>query len=119
VTGRIDLTGIEVWARHGVFESEKRDEQLFRVDVSATLDLAAASGSDDLADTLDYGGLAQRVHDLVAAESHNLIETIADRLATLVLEDARIDSVSVTVHKPQAPIPVAFEDVAVTVVRHR
>jgi len=119
VTDRIEVTGIEVLARHGVLEQEKTETQLFRVDLTVHLDLAPAGISDDLADTVDYGRLAQTAHDLVSSESHQLIETVAHRVAEKVLEDPRVDRVSVTVHKPNAPIDLTYGDVAVTVDRAR
>jgi dihydroneopterin aldolase len=119
VTDRIDLTGIEVWARHGVLPEEKDKDQLFVVDLEVHFDTTQAARSDHITDTIDYGALAQSVHDLVASESHNLIETVAGRVAGRVLEDQRVERVIVTVHKPQAPISVAFGDVSVTVDRTR
>lgn len=119
MTDRIDLTGIEVEARHGVFESEQANNQLFKVDVRAYLDLKPAAQSDDLPDTLDYGALAGDVHGIVADESHQLIETVADRVASRVLDDDRVTKVVVTIHKPEAPIDVPFSDVAVTIERDR
>ncbi len=119
MTDRIDLTGIEVWARHGALPEEKTKDQLFVVDVGVHFDTSGAAATDDLDDTIDYGALAQIVHDLVASESHNLIETVAGRVAARVLEDARAQRVIVTVHKPQAPISVEFGDVSVTVDRSR
>jgi dihydroneopterin aldolase len=119
VTDRIDLTGIEVWARHGVLPEEKANEQLFVVDVAVFVDTRRAAASDDLNDTIDYGKLVDAIHDLVARESHNLIETVAHRVAVRVLEDPRVERVIVTVHKPQAPIVVAFGDVSVTIDRTR
>lgn len=119
MTDRIELEGIEVLARHGVLEHEKVEPQLFRVDLTVYLDLAPAAASDDLFDTVDYGGLAQMAHDLVASESHRLIETVADRIAGKVLADPRVDRVVVTVHKPNAPIPLTYRDVAVTIDRAR
>lgn len=119
MTDRIDLTGIEVQARHGVFESEKANTQLFKVDVTAYLDLKPAAQSDELSDTVDYGTLAGQVHDIVANESHQLIETVAYRVAAQVLSDDRIMKVVVTIHKPEAPIEVPFSNVAVTIERGR
>lgn len=119
MTDRVELKGIEVLARHGVLEQEKSDAQVFRVDLTVYLDLARAGVSDDLADTVDYGRLAQETHDLVESESHQLLETVAHRIASRVLEDPHVDRVVVTVHKPQAPIPLKYEDVAVTVDRAR
>jgi len=119
VTDRIDLTGIEVRARHGALPEEKTRNQLFFVDVGVFLDTTAAAASDELTDTIDYGALARGVHYVVAGESHNLIETVANRVAALVMEDLRVERVIVTVHKPEAPIPVEFGDVSVTVDRTR
>ena len=114
---QISLTGLRVWGRHGVLPEERRDGQDFVVDVALTVDTRAAAASDDLADTVDYGGIADRLAAVVAGEPLNLIETLAARLADVCLQDDRVISVEVTVHKPAAPIPHAFSDVAVTVVR--
>ncbi len=119
MTDRIILRGIEVMARHGVLEQEQAEPQLFRVDLTVHFDTTDAARSDDLDDTVDYGRLAVEVHDLVASESHALIETVADRVASHVLSTPGIDRVTVTIHKPQAPIPLRFEDVAVTIDRQR
>ncbi len=115
----IRLTGIRVRAHHGVYPEEQEKGQEFIVDVVAQIDLSAAGESDRLEDTVDYGALTQRVHDLVATERWNLLERVAERVATLVLDDERVRAVEVTVHKPQAPIAVPFDDVAVTVRRWR
>ena len=116
---RIVLRGLEVHAHHGVFEHERRDGQRFVIDLVLGMDLAAAAGGDDLSRTVDYGGLAQRVHDAVASEPLNLIEALAQRIADVVLDSGPVDWVEVTVHKPEAPIPVTFTDVAVTIERSR
>lgn len=119
MTDRIDLIGIEVWARHGALPEEKTRNQPFLVDVGVFLDTRPAAASDGLSDTIDYGALARGIHDHVAGESHNLLETVANRVAARVMEDPRVERVIVTVHKPQAPIPVEFGDVSVTVDRAR
>lgn len=119
MTDRIELRGIEVQARHGVPAEERAAPQPFLVDLTLYLDLSVAGSSDDLSDTVDYGWLAREVHDLVAGESHQLIETVADRVARHVLEIAPVQRVTVTVHKPEAPIPLPFADVAVAIDRSR
>jgi len=116
---RIELRGLRVRGHHGVLPEERRDGQDFVVDVVAWLDLRAAARSDDLADTLDYGALAQRVAAIVGGEPCDLIEAVAGRVADEVLGDARVRAVEVTLHKPQAPIPLEFADVAVVVQRSR
>jgi dihydroneopterin aldolase len=117
---RIELRGLEVHARHGVYAHEQVDGQLFVVDLVVSVDLSQAGSSDDLADTVDYGALAAAAHAAVASERWDLIERVATRVSEVVLAaDDRIASVSVTVHKPHAPIPHQFDDVAVTIERTR
>lgn len=119
MTDRISLTGIEVLAKHGVLDSEQRRAQLFRVDVSADLDLSEPSATDDLSDTLDYGELALEVREVVGSESHALIERVAGRVAETVLNHRQVEQVTVTVHKPHAPVDVVLDDVSVTITRGR
>jgi len=114
---RIRLTGLRVRGHHGVLPAERRDGQDFVVDVALSLDLRAAGGSDDLADTVDYGALAQALAEVVEGEPLDLLEALAGRLAKVCLSDRRVGSVEVTVHKPAAPLGSAFSDVSVTVVR--
>lgn len=119
MTDHISLTGLEVLAKHGVLASEKENEQLFVVDVDLRLDLAEAGDTDDLTATVDYGALAERIHRLVSDESHSLIEAVAERVAAEVLSNGRVETVRVTVHKPNAPIESHFADVSVTLERSR
>jgi dihydroneopterin aldolase len=116
-TDRIVLQGLRVHGRHGVLPEERVTGQHFVVDAVLKLDTRAAAASDDLEDTVDYAALAQRLAAVVAGEPCNLIETLASRLADVCLLDGRVFEVEVTVHKPSAPVPLPFEDVAVTVVR--
>lgn len=119
MSDRITLTGLRVRGYHGVFAHEKRDGQDFLVDVTVWMDLAPAAASDDLTQTVHYGELAERVATIVAGEPRDLIETVAGDVAEEVLTDERVREVEVTVHKPSAPIPLSFQDVAVTVRRAR
>ena len=119
MTDRIALTGLRVRGHHGVLPSERRAGQDFVVDVSLDLDLAPAALSDDVADTVDYGELAEALAAVVRGEPVNLLETLASRLSDICLADARVAAATVTVHKPQAPIPLNFLDVSVTVHRGR
>ena len=116
---RIELRGLTVRGNHGVFDHERRDGQDFVVDVTVWIDLAAAAASDQLADTYDYGALAQRAAEIVAGPARNLIETVAAEIAEDVMTDQRVHAVEVVVHKPSAPIPVQFDDVAVIARRSR
>jgi len=115
----VTLRGLRARGRHGWFEFETLEGQEFVVDVDLNVDTAPAAASDDLADTVDYGGIGRAVIAVVEGEPVRLIETLAQRVADVCLVDARVTSVRVTVHKPQAPLTVAFTDVTITIVRVR
>ncbi len=117
MSDNIRITGLEIHAHHGVLASEKSSGQIFVVDITIYLDLMSAAKTDQLEATADYGEVSQRVHDLVSGTSHDLIEAVAGEVAELVLGYPFVDSVEVTVHKPQAPISVPFADVSVTIRR--
>lgn len=119
MTDGIRLTGLEVLAKHGVLASEQQRAQVFRVDIEAQLDLSQAGETDDLADTVDYGELALEIREVVGSESHALIERVATRVAETVLSHEHVARVVVTVHKPNAPVDVAVDDVSVTIDRAR
>ena len=119
MSDRIALRGLQVRGHHGVFEHERRDGRDFVLDLVLDVDLAKAGASDDLADTVDYGALAEGAAAVVAGPPRRLIEAVAAEVAQRVLDDERVAAVEVTLHKPQAPITVPFDDVAVVVRRSR
>lgn len=119
VWDQISVSGLSTTGRHGVFGHERRDGQLFRCDVVLHVDTRAAAASDDLSDTVDYGELSQRVVAVLAGDPFDLIETVAERVARICLGDSRVEAVDVTLHKPQAPVGVPFEDVSVWIRRGR
>jgi dihydroneopterin aldolase len=116
---RITLTGLRAHGHHGVFEHERAEGQVFVIDVTVHLPLRRAAGSDELADTVHYGELAERVVAAVERDPVDLIETVAERVAEVALSFPAVETVEVTVHKPSAPITVPFEDVAVSITRSR
>ncbi len=93
MSDRIELRGLLVRGHHGVFESERAEGQDFVVDVALDVDISAAAQSDDLADTIDYGALALTIAAIVSGEPVNLLETLAERIATACLADPRVTSV--------------------------
>ena len=113
--GTIRLAGLTARGHHGVYDFERAQGQDFVVDVALELDLAAPAGTDDVTDTVHYGELADRLVAIVGGEPVNLIETLAHRLLDACLAQPLVAAATVTVHKPQAPIPHQFADVAVTV----
>jgi dihydroneopterin aldolase len=117
----IDVKGIKAYGKHGVYTEEKKEEQLFLVDVKLMLEDAEES-QDSLEETINYETIIQLIIDLVKKESFNLIETLAKKL----LEDVEqlvnetsvikvIKRISVTVHKPETLLNQTTEDISVTV----
>ncbi len=117
VSDRLAVRGIEIFGHHGVFDLERREGQVFVIDLVLSLDTRSAARSDDLRDTVDYGSLVAKVKEAVESDPVDLIETLAERIADTCLQDDRVRSVEVTVHKPDAPIEATFRDVAVTITR--
>lgn len=116
---RIELIGLRARGRHGVLPAERELGQEFVIDVSLGLDTRPAAQADDLSRTVDYGALADRLVAVAQGEPVDLLETLAERLAQVCLEDPIVRQVDVTVHKPAAPVPHPFADVAVKISRSR
>jgi dihydroneopterin aldolase len=116
VADHIVITGIRGFGYHGVFEHERQEGQEFIVDVDLTIPRDSGA-RDELDGTVDYGFVAQRVHDHITGEPRALIERLAQDIAESCVAIPDVVSVKVTVHKPSAPIPVPFTDVMVIVER--
>jgi dihydroneopterin aldolase len=117
---RIEIRNLRVLGVHGVLPEERERPQPFSVDIVAWVDMAAAQGSDALADTVDYGALAQVAADVVSQRSFQLLEALAGRLAqALLIVDARVQAVEVTVRKLRPPLALDLGSTGVTVVRAR
>ncbi|WP_330250989.1 dihydroneopterin aldolase [Nocardia sp. NBC_00565] len=116
---RIELRGLRAYGYHGCFDYERRDGQEFVVDLTVWADFAAAAATDDLATTIDYGGLAERAVQIIQGPPRNLIEKVVSEIADDVMTDPRVQAVEVVVHKPSAPIPHTFADVRVVTSRQR
>ncbi len=116
-TDSITLTGLRANANHGVFEHERRDGQVFIIDAVVHVDLSGAAATDDLDRTIHYGVLAEEIVRAVESDPVDLIETVAERVARVVLSHRAALATTVTVHKPGAPITVPFDDVSVTITR--
>ena len=119
MTDELSVTGIECFAHHGVFDFERREGQVFVVDLVLGIDTRAAAASDDLADTVNYGTLVADVKAAVERDPVDLIETVAQRITDVCLLDTRVEWAQVTLHKPDAPIDATYSDVALTITRTR
>ena len=119
MTDELSVTGIECFAHHGVFDFERREGQVFVVDLVLGIDTRLAAASDDLVDTVNYGTLVADVKAAVERDPVDLIETVAQRIADVCLLDTRVEWARVTLHKPDAPIDATYSDVALTITRTR
>ena len=119
MTDELSITGLECFAHHGVFDFEKREGQVFVVDLVLGIDTRPAAASDDLAQTVNYGTLALDVKAAVERDPVDLIETVVQRIADVCLSDRRVEWARVTLHKPDAPIDATYSDVALTITRTR
>jgi len=116
-TDVITVAGIRGYGYHGVLAAEREQGQEFSVDVAMSVSTRRAAATDDLAQTVDYSDVAARIHGVITGEPYDLIETVAQRCAAIALDHPLVHRVTITVHKPQAPVGVPFEDVTVTVTR--
>ena len=118
-TLKIKLTGLRVFAHHGVFDFERQNGQDFYVDATIWVDNKDLEFNDDLTKTVHYGDLAKALVDNVKHQPVDLLETLAQRLLDLVLNwggpAGPVAKAKITVHKPNAPIVYEFNDVSVTV----
>ncbi|WP_210439679.1 dihydroneopterin aldolase [Nocardioides xinjiangensis] len=119
MSDELAVTGIECFAHHGVFDFERREGQVFVVDLVLGIDTRPAAASDDLAETVNYGTLVTDVKAAVERDPVDLIETVAQRIADVCLLDGRVQWARVTLHKPDAPIDATYSDVALTITRRR
>lgn len=120
MSGAIFIRGLALHAFHGVLPYEAKVGQTFKLDLVISVDLSAASRTDKLADTIDYGMLVDFVAEVFRSKRYRLIEAAAGGVANAILDRyPRISEVQVTVHKPHAPIAASFEDVGITITRSR
>jgi dihydroneopterin aldolase len=120
MSDQIVLTGIHGFGYHGLFEHERKDGQDFFVDLTLSVDLKPASLSDAIEDTVNYAEITDLVVEEITTNPVNLIEKLAARIAERVLnQHLKVFSVTVTVHKPQAPVAAQLKDIAVVVTRVR
>ena len=120
MSDRIVIEGLSLHAYHGVMAYEGKVGQTFTIDLALEIDLAAAARSDKVADTVSYDRVVDAASKAFTAQRFKLIEAAAGRVADAVLARfPTVRSISVTIHKPHAPIAATFADVAVTLVRGR
>lgn len=120
ILDEIELSGLEFYGRHGCLPEERERGQLFVVDAILYLPLQSAGQKDDLNLTINYAEVQQDIKCIVSGESVNLVETVAERIASRLLGKYELlQRVTICVHKPQAPIEGSFRDVQVKITRQK
>jgi len=120
MTDRMFVSSLVVHAHHGVGEDEGRIGQQFLIDLMLELDLAKAGVTDRLADTISYADVVDVASAAFRAQRYRLVEAAAAAVSeALLARFPRLDRLTVTVHKPHAPIAAVFGDVGVTITRSR
>lgn len=116
---QIEVRGIRALGVIGVLPEEKERSQPFEVDLVIEADLSGAGATDDLGQTVHYGLATDRVVAVIAEESHELIERVAQRIAEEVLAMDHVDAVDVTIKKLRPPVPHHVDHTAVRIRRTR
>ena len=98
----IFIHGLKVKTRIGVFDWERRIKQNLLIDLEVETDCRKASENDDLNDALSYKDVASRVSELVAESQFKLVESVAERIASVILEEFPTTWCRVKVSKPRA-----------------
>lgn len=116
----IFVSGLIVHAHHGVMEHESKVGQNFVIDLELSVDLAAATRSDKLADTVSYSAIVETAMRVFTQRAYKLIEAAGGAVADAILADfPKVSAIKVTVRKPHAPIAAIFGDVGVIITRAR
>ena len=109
---RILIRGLKIFAYHGVNPEEKDNGQYFVFDITCSVDTSTASETDDIETTVSYAKVIKETTRIFTAEKYNLIETAAKKFE-------KIQTVTVLLKKPEAPVKADFDYVAVEITVNR
>lgn len=116
----VEIKGLFGFGCHGLFDDERENGQGFLVDLVLNMDLSKVSKSDLIDDTVNYSTVCDLVLAQIVGPPVTLIERLAGQIAELILRDyPKVDSVRVTVHKPDAPVAAKVRDISVSILRSR
>lgn len=115
---KVIVKDLELFCYHGVNPEEKEDGQIFVFDIEAGVDLSTPCNTDNVDDTVSYAKIIKTVRRVAQSEKNDLIERVAQRVADeLFSEFEKIETLKITLKKPQAPIKADFNYVAVEIER--
>lgn len=114
---KITLSNMKFFGFHGCAEFEKRNGQIFEADAEIEMDLKTAGQTDGLNDSINYADIFEKIKHVMENERYNLLERVAQRVADQVLQDPRVNSVTVRIRKPGVPLPGMLDCVQVEIQR--
>jgi 7,8-dihydroneopterin aldolase/epimerase/oxygenase len=112
----IEVRGLSVYTHHGVSEAEREIGQRLEIDVSLEVADCGAVLTDRLEDTVDYSEVCEVVAVAATERSYHTLERLCQAIAERLVERFRCDAVRVRAAKPEPPIPLPVDEVAVEVV---
>ncbi len=113
----IEITGLSLYTRLGVSAAEREIGQRLLIDLTLEVGESAATETDDINDTVDYGEVCNLVALVAQQRTYHTLERLCTAIADRLLDDFSIEAVSVKAAKPEPPIPLPVEEVSVTVWR--
>ncbi len=117
---KIIVKNLKLFCYHGVNPEEKIDGQNFIFDIEAGVDLSLPCKTDDVDDTVSYAKIIKTVRRIAQSEKNDLIERVAQRIADEIFDEfPKVQTLIVTVKKPEAPIKAEFDYVAISIERKR
>ena len=120
LTDQIIMKGMAFHSHVGVLPEEKKNGQIFELDVIFYCDRLRATATDSLAQTIDYGQAYSVIRRIMEQAAYDLIERLAGVIADALLQAFYLaGAVEVTVRKPDAPVDGSFDYMAVRIVRER
>jgi 7,8-dihydroneopterin aldolase/epimerase/oxygenase len=115
----IDISGLSIYTHHGVGEAERSVGQRLVFDIAFELDSCDATVTDELEDTVDYGEVCQQVAFAAQERSFRTLERLCSHVADRLIDRYGVDGVTVRAAKPEPPIPLPVDEVAVEVFKER
>jgi dihydroneopterin aldolase len=115
----VEVRGLSIYTHHGVTEAERKTGQRLEIDVDFSVPGCDAVVTDRVEDTVDYGEASNVVAQVATERSYNTLERLCHVIAERLMERFACGSVRVRAAKPEPPISIPVEEVAVEVVRER
>tara|TARA_B100001013_G_C24342471_1_gene337002 strand:+ start:76 stop:435 length:360 start_codon:yes stop_codon:yes gene_type:complete len=115
---KIRLKNIQLFGCHGISDKEKNNEQKFDIDIEVSIDLKGDIGADDINKTVDYSSIYDKVEGIFYEKKYNLIETLANRIASCLISNFSVVYCKVIVRKPDAPINGIIDTVEVEIMQY-